>query len=232
VLNKILSFFHQRAPAFARATSAATRMEPILLTPASTPEHHAIAQGRGRWGDRLFPKSGWTLAGIQDLGEPHVVCGACGASRVRFVHYLTHPAFPGELAAGCVCAGYLLDDHDGVSARDRAMRSRAGKRTRWLRRRWRRSARTGNAWIRADGYTVTIYQREDRWGAVVSHDRGGTPQHLRRSYAHQDDAKLAAFDLVSSLVCGARCGAPRAVGARHQAWTAGSAASTGRSLEF
>lgn len=78
------------------------------------------------------------------------------------------------------------------------MKSRAGKRKRWLTRKWRISAK-GNPWLRADGYRITVYERGGGWATTVSNEDNSLVQHGRRNYKTQDQAKLAAFDHITRL---------------------------------
>jgi len=79
------------------------------------------------------------------------------------------------------------------------MVSRAGKRRRWLTRKWRVSVK-GNEWIQADGYRVTVYPKADAWGVTVGRADDSFVQHGRRRYATSDKAKLAGFDFVTRLL--------------------------------
>jgi hypothetical protein len=71
---------------------------------------------------------------------------------------MEHPSFQGVLAVGCICAGHMEGDVSAARGREASMRSRASKRTRWLTRNWRMSAK-GNPTIKADGFRVTVYAR-------------------------------------------------------------------------
>ena len=123
----------------------------------------------------------------------------CEAQSIRFVHYMEHDDHPDILPCGCVCAGHM--EHDLVRARERddSMRSRSGKRARWLTRNWKVS-RNGNDWLEADGYRVTVFQRDGGWAAAVSATRGTYQKFSRRRYLRENEAKLAAFDLITSLL--------------------------------
>lgn len=161
-------------------------------------EQTAVTSGRGRWSDRHFPKRGWQCFAVQDLGAPRQRCEMCEATAIRYVHLLSHPDRDGDvLAAGCVCAGYLQGDLSSAQQRDQVMRSRAGKRQRWVMRRWKVSAK-GNYWLTVDGYTTTVYPTAHRhgWGAVVSGGCEATARHIAPQATRQA-AMLAAFDLVT-----------------------------------
>lgn len=202
MLARLLDLLRPRRSTFTAPPAQAPRIEPAVLTRASSPERHAIARGRGLWGDPRFPKDGWRCVGVEDLGQPNHICQACASARVRFVHLLTHPLHAGPpLVAGCVCAGFLIGDEAHADALDAMMRSRAAKRARWLSRRWRRGRHSGNAWLRADGFTITVYPaRDGTWSATVSRECDAFVRHLHGAARSCDAAKLRAFDVVSTLL--------------------------------
>jgi hypothetical protein len=83
--------------------------------------------------------------------------------------------------------------------RESALQSRAGKRKRWITRKWR-VLTNGNHYIKADGFAVTVYRRGNAWGEVVSTADRSIKEHNHRNYSSVDDAKLAAFDDISRLL--------------------------------
>lgn len=120
----------------------------------------------------------------------------CEGRTLRYVHHMEHTDYPETLGVGSVCAGHMEEDLAGARAREDAMASRSGKRRRWLSRRWRISGK-GNEWLQADGYRVTIYQRAGSWAAAVSSLTDDFVKHSRRRYSSSDEAKLAAFDVIT-----------------------------------
>jgi hypothetical protein len=168
-----------------------------------TTEDRAFANRRGKWSQPGVPHQGWRCVDVEDLGSPEQICEMCEARQVRFVHHMEHDHFGKALQVGCICAGHMEQDLAGARRRERTMTSRAGKRARWVRRRWRVSAK-GNEWLRADGYRVIVYQAADgRWGATVAaddEDDDGLVRHTRRRFSTISEAKLAAFDFVSRLL--------------------------------
>jgi hypothetical protein len=166
--------------------------------PRST-EEQAIASRRGKWSDAGVPHKGWNCIEIEDLGAPDSVCEMCEAQPIRFVHHMQHTEYNETLACGCVCAGNMEQDLVAARQRDESMRSRAAKRTRWLTRRWKISAK-GNEWLEADGFRVTIFERGHRWAAAVVAVGGSFKHFSRRTYPTENQAKLAAFDLITRLL--------------------------------
>ena len=162
-------------------------------------EAQLIAAGRGKWSLPGVPHLGWQCVDVEDLGAPLATCEMCESQTIRYVHFMEHDAYPDVLEVGCVCAGNMAGDLQGARTREASMKSRSGKRTRWLTRKWKCSAK-GNDWIRADGYRVTIYKKKGKWGATVAAEIGEMVKHSRRTFQTQDRAKLAAFDEVTRLL--------------------------------
>jgi len=93
----------------------------------------------------------------------------------------------------------MEEDLSAARSREASMKGRAGKRKRWISRKWKIS-RQGNHWIEADGYRVTIFPKVSGWGATVASVFGSYERYSKRFYATPEDAKLASFDLISSLL--------------------------------
>lgn len=164
-------------------------------------EVHAIASKRGKWSVRGIPHKGWRCIDIEDLGSPSEICEMCESMPIRYAHRMEHPNYPGSLLVGCVCAGHMEENLARAQRRDKQMRSRASKRKRWLTRNWITSKK-GNPYIEADGYRITIYPNgSNRWRVAVANlaDKEDV-QFPRRAVKTIDEAKLAAFDLVTSLL--------------------------------
>ena len=167
-------------------------------------EERFIATGRGKWSQAGVPHRGWHCVDIEDLGEPQRECEMCESQTIRYVHYMEHSDYPETLQVGCVCAGNMEGDISAARSRESMMKSRSGKRKRWLTRKWRVSGK-GNAFIRADGYNVTIFERGDGWAAAIS--KVGDPvRYSRKNYQDPDHAKLSAFDQVTRLISGDTAG--------------------------
>ena len=88
----------------------------------------------------------------------------------------------------------MEDDYVGPRRRENALRSAAGRKKRWLSRKWRISTR-GNSYINTDGFNITIYPNGDgTWSGRIE-DRGTARGiNSRECYPTEGTAKLAAFD--------------------------------------
>jgi hypothetical protein len=162
-------------------------------------EERLIAAGRGKWSKIGVPHKGWQCLDIEDLGEPDLECEMCESQIIRYVHHMEHPNYPEALQVGCICAGHMEGDLTAARSREASMKSRAGKRRKWLTRAWRVSAK-GNEWIKADGFRVVVYPRRDGWAATVSSEDNSFVQHSTRNYQTEQRAKLAAFDHITRLL--------------------------------
>ena len=87
-----------------------------------------IARASGKWKMPGVPHKGWSCTGYEDLGEPSATCEMCEVSEIRYVHYMSHPNYHATLACGCICAGHLEEDYEGAVAREKVLKSQAGRR--------------------------------------------------------------------------------------------------------
>jgi hypothetical protein len=101
---------------------------------------------------------------------------------------MEHPDVEEALDVGCVCAEKMSDDYDGPKRREARLRNRSSRRTRWLHRKWRVSAK-GNNFLNVDGRNLVVYPtKTGRWGYKIG-DRFGP-----KTYPTVREAKLALFD--------------------------------------
>lgn len=72
-----------------------------------------------RWDNPGIPHKGWMLVECIDLGEgvygddeiEYETCEMCHNEKIRYVHILTHPNYPGEIHVGCDCACKMTEDY-------------------------------------------------------------------------------------------------------------------------
>lgn len=153
----------------------------------------ARERGSGRqWKLPGAPRKGWRCVGVEDLEDRVGECEMCGRDDIRFLHTIKHPEYPRRIEVGCVCAEKLSADPMTPRMNEKRAVSRAGRRARWLHRRWRMS-RKGNPYLKAQGILVIVFTRaeapqEGRWGYRVGEAWG------ERSFSTCDQAKLGAFD--------------------------------------
>jgi hypothetical protein len=153
----------------------------------------------GKWTQPGVPHCGWHCVDIEELEEQDHLCEMCEARYVRFVHMMEHPKYPDTLRVGCICAGHMEEDLVGARNREVGFKSERSRRARWLSRRWRISA-AGNEFLNTnDGFNVVVYPRGATWGARVEHRASGYQRTSKRPYKTSDEAKLAAFDAVTSM---------------------------------
>jgi hypothetical protein len=148
----------------------------------------------GKWSQPGIPHKGWDCVGVEDLGSPDATCEMCETQAIRYVHSMHHPDYPAGLQVGCVCAEKMSGDYEGPQRREKALRSAAGRKKRWLSRAWKTSAR-GNTYLNTDGFNVTIFRRSDgRFGGRIAERSTNRSITSQQPYATEDAAKLAAFD--------------------------------------
>ena len=162
-----------------------------------TNEGELVAARHGKWGQAGVPHKGWECIDIVDLGEPSQQCEMCETSMVRYVHRMEHPNYSEPLEVGCVCAGHMEGDLVASRAREISMKSRSGKRKRWLSRKWKTAA-SGNSYIVADGYRITVYPKGKLWRAKVVNVETNEIRDSEKQYKTSDEVKLAAFDYITA----------------------------------
>ena len=159
-------------------------------------EEDLVSARRGKWSVAGVPHKGWACVDIIDMDEPSQECEMCETSMVRYVHRMEHPDYEETLDVGCVCAGHMEGDLVASKARESSMKSRGGKRKRWLSRTWK-TAITGSRYVVADGYRIIVYAKDGHWVATIAEKVGDFVQHSKRPYKTMDEAKLAAFDFIT-----------------------------------
>ena len=156
-------------------------------------EQRQIARGSGKWSQPGVPHKGWTCTGIDDLGAPDEICEMCEVQSIRYVHYMEHPDYPDDLGVGCICAGHMEQDYEAARNRERSIKNAARRRSKWLNRAWRISAK-GNPYLNTDGFNIVLYKQDGKWSGTITNRETGERFNARRIYPTLDQAKLAAFD--------------------------------------
>ena len=125
-----------------------------------------------RWDQPGVPHKGWHCVDVVDLradGESadetdYATCQMCGNEKIRYVHIMEHPDLDENFDVGCVCAEKMSGDYEGPKRREAKLRNRAARRTRWLQRKWRVSAK-GNSSLNVDGHNLGVHMNKfKRWG--------------------------------------------------------------------
>jgi hypothetical protein len=155
----------------------------------------------GKWADPGFPKRGWVLIEIGDLGpnqSAFAICEMCEVRDIRYVHHVEHHDYPEGLGVGCVCGGRMTEDPAAAEAGERGLRNIAGRRARWLSRHWRES-RKGNEFLNVDGFNISVFPKSGGWGGCVKNSETERAVFAKRTYPTAEAAKLAAFDAMLYL---------------------------------
>lgn len=152
-----------------------------------------------RWDNPGIPHKGWTLVGCVDLGEgvygddeiEYETCEMCHNEKIRYVHILTHPNYPGEIHVGCDCACKMTEDYITHPEDERRLRNRANRRRNFLKQEWTKN-HNGNWVLRYKGDHITAIERNGYYG-FACHGKWVWYYRGRRINDLQT-LKLAAFD--------------------------------------
>jgi hypothetical protein len=148
----------------------------------------------GLWDQQGVPHKGWSCVYVDDLGEgERQICGMCRHQEIRYVHSMQHLNYPSILEVGCECAATMEGSYVSAHRRESRLKSTAGKRKRWLSRKWRVSAK-GNPFLNTKGYNIAIYQQGAFWGAKLTHELSKKTIFSQKPYRTEDEAKMAAFN--------------------------------------
>lgn len=156
------------------------------------------------WDKTGVPHFGWTCVSVIDLNpdqdpelfDTYETCQMCGHEQIRFVHTMEHEEFDGTLDVGCICAVKMSGDSVGPKQREIALRNKAGRRAKWLKRKWRRSY-NGNDYLNIKGFNIVIYPdkyHEEMWRYRITNRSTNESVFGRINYSDRDEAKLALFD--------------------------------------
>lgn len=151
-----------------------------------------------RWDRKGLPHTGWSCAGMEDLGSADGQCEMCGKEEIRYVHFMRHPDIGETLPVGCICAEKMEGEYGRERSRARQreakLRNAAGRRHRWPSLTgWTRSKK-GNVHIKKDGRRVVVFASGARFKFLIEDAGRAEPYFSPRSYVDVREAKLAAFD--------------------------------------
>lgn len=146
-----------------------------------------------RWDHPNVPHKEWRCVNITDLGEPIHTCEMCGQEQIRYVHTMEHDDHD-NLDVGCVCAEKMTDDYINPKLREARLKNRAARRMKWLRRKWRVSAK-GNLFLNTGGRNVGVRfdKTARKWSYWIKEEWLGT-SFSGASFNTSQEAKLALFD--------------------------------------
>ncbi len=141
------------------------------------------------WKNPLAPHSGWTCAGVEDLGAPVGICQMCGHQIIRYAHLMEHPDYH-SLSVGCVCAGRMEGDVAGAKRREKDFKSRQARRDHFCKRQWKIS-RKGNEYLETGDHIAVLYHDTNgKGGWRYSIDR----EFGREVYSSREQAVIAVFE--------------------------------------
>lgn len=165
------------------------------------------------WNKQGVPRKGWSCVNVVDSGHASSKCEMCGNSNLRFVHYLEHDSYEGQLKVGSECSAKLADNYSTASSVEEYTRQYPKEKAKWLNK-WKVSKK-GNRYFVENEYPierlVTIYpdkQSRGRYKYSITDkeytmiDYGDGPeqevderkQFSKESYSSITEAQLAIFD--------------------------------------
>lgn len=146
------------------------------------------------WKDPRAPHSGWTCAGVEDLGAPSGICQMCGYQIIRYAHLMEHPNYH-SLSVGCVCAGRMEGDVAEAKRREAAFKNRQTRRINFCKRQWKYS-RKGNEYLKVDNHVVVLYHHtegKESWKYSIDNEFCGT------AYSTRERAVEAVFEALEQM---------------------------------
>jgi hypothetical protein len=154
----------------------------------------------GKWAQPEVPHTGWRCTDIEDLGEPATICEMCEVVTIRYVHLMSHGAYPSVLRCGCICAGHMEEDLQGAKDREKWLRGVPGRRKRWLSSpQWKRGR--NNAQSRSvSGFRIVVFDNlNGTFSGRVTHEGTGWVKDSKLRYETADAVKMAAFDVMIGM---------------------------------
>lgn len=143
------------------------------------------------------PHKGWSLHDVVDARDElgleygnYEDCQFCGQDQIRWIHILQHPDYPNMIEVGCDCAERLTDDYVNPKRREKELRNRSARRSRFPDKGWKTSSK-GNPYISHNGRHAVIL--ETPTGKFkVSIDKKIQP----KVFNTLKEAKMGVFDIV------------------------------------
>jgi hypothetical protein len=155
--------------------------------------------GHGKWSVAGVPHRGWSCVDFESLDEADFVCEMCEHQEIRHIHYMQHPEYRKILRCGCVCAGRMEENLTAAKYREAGAHGLARRRKAWPKRKAWKVTPEGQLRIKADGYRVTIFEKDGSWSGLIRRPSTGYKRFAKRTYPSAMAAQLAAFDSLQIL---------------------------------
>lgn len=150
-----------------------------------------------RWNKKDIPHKGWYLVDVIDVrGNGQSIsetkyekCMMCNNEKIRYVHIVSHPHFSDSLNVGCVCAEKMTNDYVNPKAQEKKLRNKAQRRSNWLNKNWKYSAK-GNIYLKFKDNLITIIRdsKTKKYKCCVNNVWG------KKLFSSIDEAKIATFE--------------------------------------
>ena len=107
---------------------------------------------------------------------------------------MEHPNFPEPIEVGCECAEQLTEDYANPQSRERDLKNRSSRRSKFPElKRWKMSPK-GNLWINYEDHHIIVIRAPKGECMLRIDDKPG-----RIKYKNVKEAQLKAFDVVQQM---------------------------------
>ena len=154
------------------------------------------------WNKPGVPHKGWHCIDVEDIAEDadptdeieYEQCEMCGHEKLRFVHIMEHPEYPGTLRVGCVCAEKMSDDYVSPRKAEDTLRNRAIRRRNFLSKEWNFNPVKQTYSKKYKGEYITIKKSQyGNWGIFFAGNN--VWKYNGRSIRSFGDAEKIAFNV-------------------------------------
>lgn len=150
----------------------------------------------GLWTRPGLPTFGWTCVAVEPITIAQCVCMACNKAFDGPSHLLRHQSYRGTVRVDPSCSANMQRSAGAAHASSVSVSiDRAAKRARWLGRAWKRNADGQSVLNTRDFHTIVSFTGRT-WGFTVRQKMTDL-EWDRAGFRSCDDAKLAAFDVIT-----------------------------------
>ena len=172
-----------------------------------------VNMGKYIWNKQGLPHKGWSCVNVVDSGHASSKCEMCGNGTVRYLHYLEHDEFDGQLKVGSECSQKLAENYSNASAVEDYIKRYPKEKEKWPAK-WKKSKK-GNTYFVENEYPkerlVTVFPDKQNRGrfkysiidkeySTIDYGEGPVQeiderkQFSKESYSSIIEAQFAVFD--------------------------------------
>lgn len=117
------------------------------------------------WKHPDIPHKGWNFIEVIDVRDDcsssteieYETCMMCGNEKIRYVHIVEHDKVDEIFRVGCICAEKMTNDYLNPVRRERELKNRSSRLTKWKNKDWKLSKK-GNYFLDFDHRHLLIYK--------------------------------------------------------------------------